>query len=122
LRNTKNDFPPAPYAAILVAPEGDVEAPHFRKTLSDIRKLDLPEESILDQCVAVSIENSCKEAGRQMKPSQIIEGSHSVKSREPETSKIFHFEDAPGNIFPAEPISVRNGRAGNLDYLLLQMD
>ena len=84
--------------------------------------MDLPEQSIFDHCVAVSLEISCKEAGMQMQSSQITEGSYSVKSRKPETSETFHFKDVAGDIPSTEPISVRNGRAGYLDYLLVQMD
>ena len=57
-----------------------------------------------------------------MKSHQTIRDSTSVKSREPETSKAFYFEVTPGDIPSAQPLSVRNRRAGNLDYLLLQMD
>ena len=61
-------------------------------------------------------------ARAQEEASQIIRGSIGVKSREPETSKIIHFEITPGDILSTQPISVRNGRAGYLAYLFLQMD
>lgn len=82
----------------------------------------LQEKNAFYLYVAESIEISREETRRRQESSQIIRGSTSVKSREPETSETFHFEDFPGDIPSNQSLSVCNGRAGNLDYLFLQMD